>query len=191
MNQHEIIYKMSGHTYIFEEIEMLVYGSGCHFEFGPRNQISPNWIDGDFFLMLLHTFLKLLIKYQLYIILFGVITHFNCTKLLELVLVCLCIWYKFLATVYWKEFPSRLHLIKIKSSFYKIFAWIYFLRWKIKTDIAQIGFCILFKNFKNLILSLDCLTLACLSVIWLNNGLLIVLANQITLEHIKYNISLY
>ena len=57
--------------------------------------------------------------------------------------------------------------------------------------ILQIGFCVLFKNFKNLILSLDCLTLDCLSVIWLKNGLLIVLANQITLEHVKYNISLY
>ena len=70
---------MSGHTYIFEEIEILVYGSGRHFEFGPKNQISPNGIDGDFFLMLIHTFLKLLTKYQLYIILFGVITHFDCT----------------------------------------------------------------------------------------------------------------
>ena len=70
---------MSGHTYIFEEIEILVYGSGRHFEFGPKNQISPNGIDGDFFLMLIHTFLKLLTKYQLYVILFGVITHFDCT----------------------------------------------------------------------------------------------------------------
>ena len=49
------------------------------FEFGPKNQISPNAIDGDFFLMLIHTFLKLLTKCQLYIILFGVITHFDCT----------------------------------------------------------------------------------------------------------------
>ena len=80
MNQHYIIYKMSGNTYIFEEIEILVYGSGRHFEFGPKNQISPNGIDGDFFLMLIHTFLKLLTKYQLYIILFGVITHFDCTN---------------------------------------------------------------------------------------------------------------
>ena len=70
---------MSGHTYIFEEIEILVYGSGRHFEFGPKNQISPNGIDEDFFLMLIQTFLKLLTKYQLYIILFGVITHFDCT----------------------------------------------------------------------------------------------------------------
>ena len=68
---------MSGHTYIFEEIEILVYGSGCHFEFGPKNKISPNGIDGNFFLMLIHTFLKLLTKYQLYIILFGVITNFE------------------------------------------------------------------------------------------------------------------
>ena len=60
---------------------------------------------------------------------------------------------------YWKEFPSRLHLIKIKSGHYKIFAWIYFLTQEIKTDIAQIGFRALFKNFKNLILSLDCLTI--------------------------------
>ena len=60
-----------------------------------------------------------------------------------------------------------------------------------QTDIAQIGFRVLFKNFKNLILSLDCLTLDCLSVIWLKNGLLIVLANQITLEHVKYNLPLY
>ena len=77
MNQHHIIYKMSSNTYIFEEIEILVYGSGCHFEFGPKNKISPNGIDGNFFLMLIHTFLKLLTKYQLYIILFGVITHFE------------------------------------------------------------------------------------------------------------------
>ena len=70
---------MSGHTYIFEEIEILVYGSGRHFEFGAKNWISPNRIDGDFFLMLIHTFLKLLTKYQLYIILFGVIPHFDCT----------------------------------------------------------------------------------------------------------------
>ena len=69
---------MSDHTYIFEEIEILVYGSGRHFEFGPKNQISPNGIDRDFFLMLIHTFLKLLTKYQLYIILFGVITYFDC-----------------------------------------------------------------------------------------------------------------
>ena len=40
---------MSGHTYIFEQIEILVYGSGRHFEFGPKYQISPNGIDGDFF----------------------------------------------------------------------------------------------------------------------------------------------
>ena len=40
---------MSGHTYIFEETEILVYGSGRHFEFGSKNQISPNGIDGDFF----------------------------------------------------------------------------------------------------------------------------------------------
>ena len=69
---------MSDHTYIFEEIEILVYGSGRHFEFGPKNQIFPNGIDRDFFLMLIHTFLKLLTKYQLYIILFGVITYFDC-----------------------------------------------------------------------------------------------------------------
>ena len=69
---------MSDHTYIFEEIEILVYGSGRHFEFGPKNQISPNGIDRDFFLMLIHTFLKLLTKCQLYIILFGVITYFDC-----------------------------------------------------------------------------------------------------------------
>ena len=70
---------MSSHTYIFEEIEILVYGSGRHFEFGAKNWISPNRIDGDFFLMLIHTFLKLLTKYQLYIILFGVIKHFDFT----------------------------------------------------------------------------------------------------------------
>ena len=40
---------MSGHTHIFEKIEILVYGSGHHFEFGPKNKISPNGIDGDFF----------------------------------------------------------------------------------------------------------------------------------------------
>ena len=57
-----------------------------------------------------------------------------------------------------KEFPGRLHLIKVKSGFYKIFTWVYFLRWEIKTDIAQICFCVLFKNLKNLILSLNCLT---------------------------------
>ena len=71
---------MSGHIYIFEEIEILVYGSGRYFEFGPKNQISPNGIDGNFFLMLIHTFLQLLTKHQLYIILFGVITHFYCTN---------------------------------------------------------------------------------------------------------------
>ena len=43
------------------------------------------------------------------------------------------------------------------------------------TDIVQIGFRVLFKNFKNLISSLDCLILDCLSVIWLKDGLLIVL----------------
>ena len=68
---------MSGHTYIFEEIEILVYGSGRHFEFGPKNQISPNEIDGDFFLMLIQTFLKLPTKFQLYIILFGVAPIFS------------------------------------------------------------------------------------------------------------------
>ena len=56
------------------------------------------------------------------------------------------------ASFYWKEFSSRVHLIKIKSGFYKIFAWIYFLRREIKIDIAQTGFRVLFKN---LILSLD------------------------------------
>ena len=70
---------MSSHTYIFEEIEILVCGSGRHFEFGAKNWISPNGIDGDFFLMLIHTFLKLLTKYQLYSILFGLVTHFDCT----------------------------------------------------------------------------------------------------------------
>ena len=54
---------------------------------------------------------------------------------------------------YWKDFPGRLDLIKtnttLNSSFYKIFAWIYFLRWEIKTDIVQTGFRILFKNLKN------------------------------------------
>ena len=59
---------------------------------------------------------------------------------------------------YWKEFPSRLRLIKIKSGYHKIFAWIYFLRRKIKAGISQTGFRVLFKNFKNLILSLECLT---------------------------------
>ena len=62
---------MSGHTYIFEEIEILVYGSGRHFEFGPKNQISPNGIDGDFYLRLIHTFLKLLTKYQLLLFYLG------------------------------------------------------------------------------------------------------------------------
>ena len=42
---------------------------------------------------------------------------------------------------YWKDFPSRLRLIKtntrLNSAFYKIFAWIYFLRGEINTDIAQ------------------------------------------------------
>ena len=68
---------MSGYTYIFEEMEISVYGSGRSFEFSPKNQISPNRIDGDLFLMLIHTFLKLLTKYQLYIIFLGV--HFHCT----------------------------------------------------------------------------------------------------------------
>ena len=71
---------MSDYTYIFEEIEILVYGSHHHFKFGPKSQISHNGVDEHFFLMLIHTFLKLLIKYQLYIILFGVITHIGCTK---------------------------------------------------------------------------------------------------------------
>ena len=62
---------------------------------------------------------------------------------------------------YWTEFPSRFHLIKIKSNFYEIFAWIYFLRREIKTNIAQIGFRILFQNNKNLILSLTAWVLAC------------------------------
>ena len=81
-------------------------------------------------------------------------------------------------------------MIKIKSGFYKIFASIYFLRWKIKTDIAQIGFRVC-ESFIKLILSLDCSELDCLSVISLKNGLLIVLANQITLEHVKYKTLLY
>ena len=68
---------MSGHTYIFEKIETLVYRSGRHFEFGPKNWISPNGIDEHFFLMLIHTFLKLLTKFQLYIILFGVAPIFS------------------------------------------------------------------------------------------------------------------
>ena len=45
---------------------------------------------------------------------------------------------------YWKDFSSRLHLIKtnttLNSGIYKIFAWIYFLRREIKKDIAQTGF---------------------------------------------------
>ena len=48
---------------------------------------------------------------------------------------------------YWKDFPNRLHLIKtnttLNSDFYKIFAWIYFLRREIKRDIAQTGFRVL------------------------------------------------
>ena len=68
---------MSGRTYIFKEIEILVQGSRRHFEFGPRNWISPNGIDGDFFLMLIQTFLKLLTKFQLYIILLGLHLFFQ------------------------------------------------------------------------------------------------------------------
>ena len=53
---------------------------------------------------------------------------------------------------YWKDFPNILYLIKtntmLNSDFYKIFAWIYFLRREIKTDIAQTGFRVLFKSLK-------------------------------------------
>ena len=49
MNQYYSIYKMGGHTYIFEEIEILVYGSGRHFEFGAKNWISPKWDWWGFF----------------------------------------------------------------------------------------------------------------------------------------------
>ena len=49
-----------------------------------------------------------------------------------------------------KNFLNRLHLIKTNTSwnrdFYQIFAWISFLRQKIKTDIVQSGFRILFIN---------------------------------------------
>ena len=41
----------------------------------------PKWDWWGFFLMLFHTFLKLLTKFQLYIILFGVIAHSDCTTL--------------------------------------------------------------------------------------------------------------
>ena len=91
---------------------------------------------------------------------------------------------------YWKEFPGRLHLIKTKAGFYKISAWIYFLRReKSKTDLSQIGFRVLFKNFKNLILSLDYLTVDVYSN--LIKKRFINRSNQITPEHVKHNKSLY
>ena len=42
----------------------------------------------------------------------------------------------------------QIDLIKMKRGFYKIFAWTYFLRREIKTDIVLIGSCILFKDSK-------------------------------------------
>ena len=78
---------------------------------------------------------------------------------------------------YWKGFPSRLHLIKtnnttLSSSFYKIFAWTYFLSREIKTDIAQIGFCVLLKN-----LIVKYIIDVWLSVIWylIKNGLIVLI----------------
>ena len=68
---------MSGHTYIFDKIEILAYGDDNHFEFGSKNQVSPNGIDGVFILMIFHTFLNLLTKFQLYIILFGIAPSFS------------------------------------------------------------------------------------------------------------------
>ena len=68
---------MSGHTYIFEEIEILVYGSGRqNLNLVPKIRFPLMVLIGVFF-MLIQTFLKLLAKYQLNIILFGVITHFT------------------------------------------------------------------------------------------------------------------
>ena len=40
---------MSGYTYIFKEIEILVYGSRRHFKFGPKSQVSHNGVDEHFF----------------------------------------------------------------------------------------------------------------------------------------------
>ena len=40
---------MGGHTYIFEEIEILLYESGRHFEFGPKIRFSLMGLMGIFF----------------------------------------------------------------------------------------------------------------------------------------------
>ena len=92
---------------------------------------------------------------------------------------------------YWKGFPSRLHLNKtnnttLSSSFYKIFAWTYFLSREIKTDIAQIGFCVLLKD-----LIVKYIIDVWLSVIWYLIKKWFNSSNQITLEHVKHNKSFY
>ena len=52
---------------------------------------------------------------------------------------------------YWKDFSSRLYLIKantmLNSGFNKVSTWIYFLRREIKRDIVQIGFSVLLKTW--------------------------------------------
>ena len=49
-----------------------------------------------------------------------------------------------------KKFPNRLNQPKsntmLNSNFYQVFEWIYFLRWKIKTDIAETNFYVFSKT---------------------------------------------
>ena len=67
------------------------------------------------------------------------------------------------------------------SNFYKIFMCIYFLRWEIKTGIADINFRVFFKNPQ---CQRKFITLTCISNLiknWFNSS------KQNTLEHVKHN----
>ena len=91
------------------------------------------------------------------------------------------------ASFYWKECPRRLHLIRIKSGFYKVFAWIYFLRREIKTDIAQFSSIIQKLQKPDIITwQLDRWHVAISNLIkkWFISSY-----NQITLEHVKHKIT--
>ena len=83
---------------------------------------------------------------------------------------------------YWKEFPSRFYLIKIKSSFYKIFKWIHFFRLEIKAGADWFSRIIQKPDIVHL--TAWCVAIGNLIKKWFNSS------NQVTLEHVKHQKSL-
>ena len=72
MNQHKISFPMIYKTCIFGEIDFFFLCAYPPFLICAQKHVSPIAIDGDFFSQYTDTLMKLLTKFQLYTILFGV-----------------------------------------------------------------------------------------------------------------------